>query len=261
VFSLAVVVLEALSDQRVRKAEGMAACMLEACDPAKTISARDLGIVVPPRVEVALARAVAMDVETRHKSAGELWTELTRAAREAIAAPPPPSSGDDWSRTMMDPPRSGPIPGAPLGLGGTVIMSHVPASQTPLAPGALARTAPLGQQVPRPSQPVPSQAPVSPQYAPHPAPPPRAAVVSAPAISSGRPVVPSSQPMAARVPPSGPSVPSLSSGIPSSSRARRSGVPVVVVIFILIAALAAGGVLGWRAWRAHRAMRAMVSPS
>ena len=250
VFSLAMVVLEALRDNRVRKADGMAACLTEACDPATKITARDLGIEIPPDVARVLERAVTMDVAVRPQSAGELWTELTRAAREAMAPPPaPPSSSGDWSRTVMDPPRSGPIPGAPLGLGGTVVMGHLPPLQTPMAPGALTRTAPLGQQVPLSQPPRPQAAFPA---APPPYAPPAPAPTSRPAVSSSPRVV-SSSPMIAPVPPSGPSVPAMSSGVPSSTRARRASVPVFVLVVFVIAALGAGGLLGWRVWRARRA--------
>jgi len=243
VLSLALVVLEALRDERVRKSEGMASCMTEACDRNARITVRDLGLDLPPDVARVLERAVTLDVAVRPQSAGELWTELTRAAREAVPAPPAPSGSGDWARTIMDPPRTGPIPGAPLGLGGTMVMSH-PSPQTPPPQGALARTAPLGSPVvqAQPSRPYAVFSPIPPpSSSPVAAPTPRPPMASAPRVVS-------SSPMVAPVSPSGPSVPSLSSGVPSSARARRSSVPLVVLLLIVIVAVVAGGLLGWRVW-------------
>ncbi len=275
VFSLAMVMLEVLLDQRVRKAEGMAACMSEACDPNAKVAPRDLGLELPRGVERVLTRAVSPEVTARPQTAGEMWTELTRAAREAAfltPAPPsvpnPPASGGtgsiDWSKTVMDPPRPGPIPGAPLGTGGTVVMQQAPSLQTPLAP-AVTRTAPLGYPAPRPAagappsmpQPSVSSSPV-PQYTP--APPPYAPPAYAPMVPPSAPRVVSSSPMVAPVPassPSGPAVPS-SGPVSSAGGGRRSGVPIVVVILIVLAAVTAGGLLGWRAWRARRVTHGML---
>src|SRR5262249_30083342 len=79
VFSLAMVVYEALRDQRVRRGDGMVACMTEAVDPRNRISGTTLGLMLPPRVDLALARAVAMDPLARQQTAAQLWDELSVA--------------------------------------------------------------------------------------------------------------------------------------------------------------------------------------
>jgi serine/threonine protein kinase len=76
VYSLTLVILEALSDRTVRSADSVVEGARQALDPHKLPTAHALGINVPPKIEVLLARAVARDKTVRPKDAGELWGEL-----------------------------------------------------------------------------------------------------------------------------------------------------------------------------------------
>ncbi|HEY5243788.1 MAG TPA: serine/threonine-protein kinase, partial [Polyangiaceae bacterium] len=82
VYSLALVLLEALRDEKVRKGDGLVGCLEEAVSRKTDMSARALGMHLPPRIEAALARAVSMDPQARQKTAGELWEEIKAAALE-----------------------------------------------------------------------------------------------------------------------------------------------------------------------------------
>jgi serine/threonine-protein kinase len=86
VYSLGMLVLEALRDKRVRVGEGLAQCAVEALDPNNQITAHALGIKVRPQVEIVLARAVALDTRTRQKSAAELWDALKGARKRRAGA-------------------------------------------------------------------------------------------------------------------------------------------------------------------------------
>ncbi len=110
VYALALVLLEVLRDERVRKAEGIAACMMEATDPRAKVTPHALGLVLPTRVERALVRAVAIDLKLRHQSAGELWADLTRVARASGQLPPPSSSGSLPRSVPAPPPASSSVP-------------------------------------------------------------------------------------------------------------------------------------------------------
>jgi serine/threonine protein kinase len=280
VFSLALVLLEVLRDERVRKAEGMAACMIEAADPNAKLRTGDLGIAVPAAVEDVLARAVTFDVKGRHQSAGEFWSELTRAASETAPQASPPSSGTpssgtgDWSRTIAEPARAEPISGPELGLGGTHIIRHLPQPQpvqtsvpqppaTPQPPsqqaqGWAGRTMPIG---PQHAAGAPA-APVQPSFTPEP--PHR--VSALPSMPAARPSSPSAPAYAAPyVAPPAPSswpvarpVPSSRAGSPTRPRGTHVGVFVAIVLAVAVLA-ACCGFLVWRVWHARHAVHGMVT--
>ncbi|HEY8042346.1 MAG TPA: protein kinase [Polyangiaceae bacterium] len=229
VYSLALVLLEALRDDRVRPSDNMAQCMMEAVDPKKVPSATALGLKLPPRIELALARAVAIDVRTRQQSAGELWNDLRTAmkrrnsplsvpsvtvALEPPAGPPPSLATESTaSRTIADPPPWTAAPG--LALGGTLMMPDAPGAQ------------------PVPTQPHPQR---SPQPMQQPVPAPYVAYPDLPRQSAAPAFAPArmSQPTA---PP------------------RRSRAWLVVLVLLLVAAaLGAGGFFGWRSARVRRAL-------
>jgi hypothetical protein len=133
-----------------------------------------LGIRVPPQVEVALARAVAIDPTTRQKSVGELWdqlkTSIAASSRRRGAQPPaavtadmsPATVWDPRGAAMLDPaPVAAPPPSMPFQ--GTAMMLDAPSRPSPLA-----STAPISApQValppryatapPAPSHPAPRQ--------------------------------------------------------------------------------------------------------
>jgi serine/threonine protein kinase len=95
VYSLALVLLEVLRDRKVRPSEGLMACMIQAIDPKADLSAKALGMHLPPGIEAALARAVMVDPRARQRSAGELWSEIKSAMRARASSPwssPPPEA-------------------------------------------------------------------------------------------------------------------------------------------------------------------------
>jgi eukaryotic-like serine/threonine-protein kinase len=146
VYSFALVLLEALADRRVRKADGLLPCMEAALDSNTDMRARTLGIDVPETVEQVLARAVALKPKARQATAGQLWAELTAAAASFDA---PPSFVPDTARTpSATPPISAP-PEGPRSLGGTLIMNR---------PSPVARPVPSAP-APAPVAPAPASAP------------------------------------------------------------------------------------------------------
>ena len=261
VYSLAMVVLEALRDQRVRKGDGMVACMTEACDARNTISASSLGIKLPSRVELALARAVAMDVRTRQQSAGQLWDELTGAMQRRNA---PMSSASMQAATMLgmplasEPSTRSPAslgmgagvesrtlvdvpPTSPMGLGGTVVMQDAPRTlPSPHVQGASGpSTLPLSRGSAMQGYPMSASPPT-------PAPPSHAIPNLAPALMAPpRPPPLPVAPISYQVPPV--SVPIISGRAVQSQPSRAP-----LVIFMLLLVLGGLGVGAYYAWRAYR---------
>jgi serine/threonine protein kinase len=82
-YSLAIVMFEALRDRRVRPSERIGACMTEALDPAKPVCGSALGLTLPARVDLVLSRAAALDPKARPQSIAEFWDELTSASKQA----------------------------------------------------------------------------------------------------------------------------------------------------------------------------------
>jgi eukaryotic-like serine/threonine-protein kinase len=164
VYSLAMVILEALRDQPVRRSEGMVACMAEALDTRVDLSASALGLKLPPHVERALLRAVAYDPHKRFASAGELWSEIRRGARPSDH-PPVSLAGTEGplsvSDTVMDDPRHLRDPMAAL-MGTTLAMENAPRHMTPGNMQAFRAPTPAAGQPPTP-------APGQPGYLPRPA--------------------------------------------------------------------------------------------
>jgi serine/threonine-protein kinase len=239
VYSLALVLLEALRDDKVRKGEGLVGCMEEAISRKADISAKGLGMHLPPRIEAALARAVTMDPQGRQKSAGELWEEIKAAVRERAGSMRPapvalarvPEGGEPSTRspaslaadTLVDPVFSVPSPSDALG--GTMMMADAP-----VRPGFAA--APQGGHAPpgvrTTSQPPPGSlaaymraglAPVSPSHAP-----------PAPVITA------------------------------VTRRKSRAPVVVMLLLVVVVAALGAGGYLAWRAGKIHAAWPGSTTP-
>jgi serine/threonine protein kinase len=238
VYSLALVLLEALRDEKVRKGDGLIGCMQEAVDPKADISGKALGMHLPPRIEAALARAVAMDPQARQRTAGELWEELKTATRERVssawAAPVPvavlPEGGDPSTRspaslgadTLVDPVFSVPAPSDALG--GTMMMVDAP---------------------PRPSfvTSVSQPPPPLPKMSSQPPPGSLAAVLRA-----GLAPVPSQPP-----------APAVISAV-TPRRRSRAGLVVTLLLLVVLAALAAGGFLAWRAGKVHVAWPGSTTP-
>jgi eukaryotic-like serine/threonine-protein kinase len=120
VYSLALVLLETLRDQKVRPSDGLVACMIPAVDPKTDLSARALGMQLPRGIDAALARAVTLDPRDRQRSAGELWEEIKSGMRARVSSPwsASPPEGEPSTRspaslapdTLVDPVFSVPVP-------------------------------------------------------------------------------------------------------------------------------------------------------
>jgi serine/threonine-protein kinase len=104
VYSFALVILELLSGQRVRRVSRIAEALPLVNDP-RFISPRasDLGLQLHPNVEQILLRAVARKTDERPKNVGDFWRALKRSAVKDLMLDPPPSS-----MTVVDPPSSHP---------------------------------------------------------------------------------------------------------------------------------------------------------
>ena len=104
VYSLALVILEAARDERVRKAESLADNALEILKPKITPSPRALGMSVPDALESLFASALSIDPQRRPKDAGDFWTRLAAA----LAVPAPGTSATNGSASV-EPSASGPV--------------------------------------------------------------------------------------------------------------------------------------------------------
>ena len=112
VYSLGLVLLEALSDRRVRGGESLAECLMQACDSNRKPSPRALGVQVSDGVEAVFARAVSINKSERPQDAGEFWGLLKNAMlrdgqdkKEFVVAPmesEPPDSNDDPATIVHD---------------------------------------------------------------------------------------------------------------------------------------------------------------
>jgi serine/threonine-protein kinase len=229
VYSLAIVLLESLRDARVRKGDGLIACMSEAIDPNSRITPGALGMQLPRGIDAALTRATSLDVHQRQRSAGELWGEIKAGMRDrlpvhwqpapglgsTLAMAGPASSGAD---TIVDPVYSVPdaVAGGGLaGPGGTMFMLEGPK--------------PSFQQPPS-THPMPNRPSAQPQAHP--------AVRPAAGRPAGGPVT-------------------VSPPISAASQAPKKGsrAPLVVFLVLLVLGLlAAGGYFAWREWKVRHAM-------
>jgi|SRR5579859_7471203 len=292
VFSLGLVMLETLRDQRVRKGDGMIACMQEALDPRNAITATGLGIKVPSRIELALARATALDVRTRQQSAGQLWEEMSAAMRRRATADlgaaaragtvlggvgmmpgaQAAAGAPGFDKTTVDPnPPGNRDSNPPGGLGGTVMMADAPPrtqapttqpSPTSPMPFAAGGRAGAGIAPPTPSMPI-APAPPTPR-------PPDRAIPNL-AVALVQPARPPPLPPMGLMPGQGPAPnatpgygqpiyqpsPSSYGFAPPSSHGRvappQRASRAPLVVFVLLLVFGALGVAGFYGWRAWKA--------
>jgi serine/threonine-protein kinase len=176
VYTLGLIVLELMRDQRARKGEGLARSAMEACDPAAQPTCHSLGLKVRPLLEVALARAVAVDIATRPRDAEEFWLLLkkgtmrgsTYAAQRWEQARAPAGPGGPAPAGTVPAPNAPTVPQGPhapnpapvpVAMGGTLVMA--PAVAAP--PGGLssyvvspAASTVGGREAPLPAGPIPN---------------------------------------------------------------------------------------------------------
>lgn len=82
VYSLAMVMVEALADRRARTTESFGELMMTVTDPRAQPTPRKLGVNVSDAVEAVFKAALSVDPAARPKDAGELWARL----KQAVAA-------------------------------------------------------------------------------------------------------------------------------------------------------------------------------
>ncbi len=191
VYGLALVVLEALCDRKARPAESVAHGARLALDPNALVTATSLGLKLPPKIEVLLARAVSLDKRMRPQTAGELWSEFkgltlkyTARARAQAAAklegdrtefqpepstspvmpvvprtPLPPHEESAMSvspvASTMGPTAPPPTASPPSSDAATLAIPGAPIPVPPPTPTP--NTAPMRGAPPRPSPPPPQQ--------------------------------------------------------------------------------------------------------
>jgi serine/threonine-protein kinase len=265
VYSLGLVMLEALRDERVRKSEGIAQCAVEALDPFAPTSAHALGIKLPSRMELALGRAVALDIRTRQQTAGELFEEILASTRRRMRAAAVPSSGDSASGAPTS--RSAPPTLAgppPTNLGGTIMLNDAPprpsAAPMPAArhspwPGRTLASAGQGAPPQPAPQPSPMQPPTPTALAQTPlAPLPAGAAF---AVQQAPPMAFTPMPPLYSPPPRQPhvwsSAPPPALVQPTSPTKPARGGLVVLIVLLISAGVGAGGLFGYRLYRAHHA--------
>lgn len=283
VYALAMVILEMLRDKKVRTGDNLMACTMEALDTSNLPTAHNLGIRVRPRVELVLARAVAVDVRTRPQTIGEFWDELRKAAKapatslagpdagldtvaddvalastaspdkafgpgEApvvnVRTPPPAASFSSQAPPAMDVSPAPPGAAPAFGPKGTFFMAERPKLPIELVPPAAGR--PAGD-LPKTLQMENAPRPPSPNASTRPAsaPPPPYVPKGPPFTPEPGPAfVPSQRPMASHPPTTTPPV--------SLPGVRKGPMIVIMVVFGLLAF----GVVGTAAWFVLGAMRA-----
>ncbi|MEO8874398.1 MAG: serine/threonine-protein kinase, partial [Polyangiaceae bacterium] len=79
VYSLALVLLEAMTDKRVRNVDSVAECLMHAVDPAQIPTPRRLGLTVSNALDEVFARALAVNPRERAQDVGEFWGQLRNA--------------------------------------------------------------------------------------------------------------------------------------------------------------------------------------
>ena len=146
VYSLALVLLEVMTGDKVRPAVNLADGLLKAFEPKTgSPSASSLGLHVAPQVEALLLRAVAQNPVDRPRDAGAFWSALKAAMATApkanlnMATVMDDSVGDAMAqvrsavRMSSGPPKgAGPPPGGSP-FAGTMLMQNAPTGAPHLA--------------------------------------------------------------------------------------------------------------------------------
>ncbi len=105
VYSLALVLVEALSDRRARDCAGLGQYIVAAMDRTRLPTPRALGVNVTDAVEAIFVAALAVDPAARPRDAGDFWARLKAAATEPEAARAPHPRPDAFAlATRVDAP-------------------------------------------------------------------------------------------------------------------------------------------------------------
>jgi serine/threonine protein kinase len=166
VYTLALVMLEVLSDRIVMNTCETGALVERALDAKSRPTPQSHGLKLPAHVDRALVRAVARAPEARQSSAAELWREVSRTGN-VISLP----------RALPEPPR--PLPKPPL--------VPVPMASAPIQAEVEAATIPVPSAAPS----IPSNAsPVIAAELPEGFPPAASATPLAAAAATSAPAIP-----------------------------------------------------------------------
>jgi serine/threonine protein kinase len=128
VYALALIVLEVLSDRAVMEGSEFAAVLNRVLDWRSRPTPRGHGLVLPARIDAALARALSRAPDDRQKSAGDLWAELKRQAPRIS----PPVISAAIAQPTPNPPEPPPSPKGPTSVE-TVSLSFEQDVPPPLA--------------------------------------------------------------------------------------------------------------------------------
>ncbi|MBX3192179.1 MAG: serine/threonine protein kinase [Labilithrix sp.] len=103
VYSLALVILEVMTNTKVRPATTLADGMLKSVDPKSgSPTASSLGLKIPKAAEALLHRAVAKDPKDRPRDAGVFWSELKEAMKSATSLSSAAQSAGRLGATVAD---------------------------------------------------------------------------------------------------------------------------------------------------------------
>ena len=270
VYSLALVLLEIMTGDKVRPASSLADGLVKAVDPKTgSPSGKSLGLHLPAAVEAVLLRAVAQNPLDRPSDAGTFWSAL----KEAMAAAPKPNLAmptvmDDGLGDAMKQVRAAQQSAAPPAdpaaaarpraspFAGTMLMNSAPPGAPHLgdpAAGVSRGTAPLK----KPDAPMQTTLPIgamSPLAASASMPQPHGGAQPAPQPHGGAQPAPQPHPMQRNHPAHGASPggqpPASGSGATNGARTSRptSNRPVAkpspggIIFIVLCVALAAVGI-------------------
>ena len=150
-YSFAFVILEVLSDKKVRPAETMVDAARKAFDEKADLSASALNIELPEKIEDILARAVKVDKTLRPPDMHALWGQIKRVVKEEGIKVRVPATYNG--------PESAPSMVTQVGPGSPGFM--LPGGMHPLMGSPLG--SPLGPAEPNPVQVIVNDPPSSPE--------------------------------------------------------------------------------------------------
>ena len=241
VYTVALVVLEALSDHTVMDGEHLGEFATKSLDETRRPTPRALGIAVGDATEKLFAKALAVDPSRRPRDAGEFWGMLKNAtqvdARSGRLPHAEMTTDDDGPSTLRVNPRM---------LAGTVRMDPRPRS----ASDVLAATPSPGHVAPRNSLPSPPTGPMMSTLHMASRPSQTPAVTPPPGLSPLPPAVtppPGLSPLPPAMEPP-PEWPRVTVNDPIIARSSRSPALAFVLVAITLLVLAGAVGVAWRIW-------------